>query len=63
MKKAWDLYRHPSHTSRLSHCPISQNEQRRSPRQYVYRTIGVPYKGTPQAGEYTPMDIYRCHVL
>ena len=32
-----------SHIWRPSHCPIQLNEQRRSPRLYVYRTFGIPY--------------------
>ena len=50
-----------SHIWRPSHCPIQLNEQRRSPRRYVYPTIGKPYyKVHFKVGEYTPMDIYRC---
>ena len=47
----------------IAHC--SQNEQRRSPRRYVYHTIGIPYicKIHLWLGDYTPMSIYRCHVL
>ena len=35
-KKAWELTRHSSHGLRPSHCPALLNEQRRSPRRYVY---------------------------
>ena len=35
-KKAWELTSHSSHSLRPSHCPALLNEQRRSPRRYVY---------------------------
>ena len=35
---------YPSHAKRPSHCPSLLNEQRRSPRRYVYQTFGIPYE-------------------
>ena len=55
---------HPLHISRLSHCPICLNEQRRSPTPNVYTTrYTPPDTGRTYAYKYIPRDIYRCFVL
>ena len=54
---------HSSHASRPSHCPLSKNEQHRSPRRYVYNNL-VYLTTRYTKGYNTPhADIYRCFVL